>query len=1138
MRGWLLQRAFVGLLLLAWPTGWLLNAAAQESPVPAAPPPATGDPGTGPPSPGGVEEVQPQVYWFRDEKTGKLIPVPGWTLQQLQALNQQAAKVQMDQPPALTVERLSLEGTVEGSYANLAVEIAARTHLDGWARLDVRLDEAVLQGQDPVNYAGPADQHVLAFDDKLQEHVFWLHAKPDQRHTLKLRVWVPLTPSGGGGARLQLTTPRAMTSQLKLTVPIQRLEPTDVAVNPGRLTEVRPLGDGRVEIAAEGFSGETEVAWSPPQAAMMERVLAVDVTGALLARVDGRSVSTLATLALRARGAGQIQSFRIRLPRGATFVSSERLGYEVLEEPPIDPAMFDGRRVVRVRLNQPSASQVVRFVTEQPHDVNETNDHIELCGFEVFDVQHAPDGKTQATVRQSGFVGIQVVGNWQVLRSGSHNVRQVLPAALPEELPRADIREAYEYLTQPCSLEVRIVPLETRTSVEPQYVFLVRPDRIDLLATLDYTVRGAPAFALDIDLPGWKVGNNGVGPANLVDQQRVAFDQTSPLSVRLLQPATGSLSLVLRATREIPAGAEEISFELPRPRVNTLGPAKVAVLAADNVSLAPRPAGTSGLAPQDEPPQMQLPDERFVQEPLYFRGEGATASMQAAFKVLKRQVSVEVATEAQIDLRGARLEQVLRYQVQYEPLDEIELEVPAILAQAERLAVYLGRERLAAAVVPQADAQPDAPVRLRVPLRSQRIGPFQLDLRYNISWDPLPDDASVTVELPLAMPADGTLSGNRLRAVPRPGISVQPVAGQPWSPRGSSQAPTAGGNAWALELHAQDRAAAVRLAASLEDEAFFTHTRVERAWVQTLLTAGMRRDRAVFRLLSSEAAVEFDLPDGAGSDLQVLLDGRWVQPQLTREGVSVPLGPSSGQRRRVVVELRYDLPAPSGPRLRRRLQPPLPERSDHAQHVYWQVLLPPDEHLMWASPAFTRQYVWQRSGLLWARRPLREQLELESWVGAAHSDDVTIGTNRYVFSAIGPLPPLELQTARRSWIVLVASTAVLVVGLAWIYVPALRRGDVLLALAVLLASAAAVYPEPAVVLLQGASVGLGLVLVSLLLSRVLSRRAGPWVPDGGSALLRREWPSSRRSGPVAVVGSNSSTRLVQPAAAASLETEP
>ena len=142
--------------------------------------------------------------------------------------------------------------------------------------------------------------------------------------------------------------------------------------------------------------------------------------------------------------------------------------------------------------------------------------------------------------------------------------------------------------------------------------------------------------------------------------------------------------------------------------------------------------------------------------------------------------------------------------------------------------------------------------------------------------------------------------------------------------------------------------------------------------------------------------------------------------------------------------------------------------------------------------------------------------------GGKHLGDFTTGTNRYLYSGHGTLPPLTVRTARRSWVVLVASMPVLVAGLAWLYVPLVRRGDVLFVLSLLLLAVALVYPDAVLVLLQAASLGLALALLGTLLQRLVSRRRSRWPSWGGAAPVS-EHASSEFSGRVLLAGSVSTT---------------
>jgi hypothetical protein len=109
--------------------------------------------------------------------------------------------------------------------------------------------------------------------------------------------------------------------------------------------------------------------------------------------------------------------------------------------------------------------------------------------------------------------------------------------------------------------------------------------------------------------------------------------------------------------------------------------------------------------------------------------------------------------------------------------------------------------------------------------------------------------------------------------------------------------------------------------------------------------------------------------------------------------------------------------------------------------------------------------------------------------------------NQYLFSSLGTIGRCELQTATRSLIVLTASGVALVLGLFLIYVPATHHPVVLLVLAVALVGVVTIYPGPALLLAQAASLGVGLTFLAALLQRSVGRRGGGTVRETGSSIL-------------------------------------
>jgi hypothetical protein len=95
---------------------------------------------------------------------------------------------------------------------------------------------------------------------------------------------------------------------------------------------------------------------------------------------------------------------------------------------------------------------------------------------------------------------------------------------------------------------------------------------------------------------------------------------------------------------------------------------------------------------------------------------------------------------------------------------------------------------------------------------------------------------------------------------------------------------------------------------------------------------------------------------------------------------------------------------------------------------------------------------------------------------------------------------MEFATAPRWLIVLAASASVLALALGCIYLPAMRRPWMLVALACLLAGLALAFPTAALLAAQASALGLVLAVLAVFLARLTARPA-PWgivLPSSGT----------------------------------------
>ena len=283
-------------------------------------------------------------------------------------------------------------------------------------------------------------------------------------------------------------------------------------------------------------------------------------------------------------------------------------------------------------------------------------------------------------------------------------------------------------------------------------------------------------------------------------------------------------------------------------------------------------------------------------------------------------------------------------------------------------------------------------------------------------------------------------------------------------------------------------------------------TVAHQAWIQTWLVEDQRRDRAVFRVRTSEPQVRIILPrDEAHTahGIRVATDGREVpfegpDPQgivtcpVPAAPPASPITPATALEplSEHVVEIWYTIAQPSRGTGRRVWSAPEIDAVDHVERSYWQLILPRGEVLLAGDRSWMMEWAWQWGGYGWRRGLLREQADLEQWVGASTQALIPASTNQYVFTAFGLPHRLAATTSSRALLLLAGSGSVLAAGLLLTYLPVPWHPAVLLGLSSVLLTLGLFFPEPATLMAQFAVVGLCLVLLGRTLHTRLRRNGG------------------------------------------------
>lgn len=1075
---------------------WCCLAAAQESETPVGQPPGATAAGA---ATGGSAVEESKIPIFLRSKDGRLVAMPGWTFEEFEALYQESRGLKTpDQTPRYSLQSMSISGIAKASFADLTVEVGLLIRDEGPALVPLAMNQGLLRGQ--VQYDGPV-KPVIHFAKEAEGYFALIEGRPSQQHQLTFNLLVPIARAGGE-TRAVLSLPRAVNSNLKLKVP---LDEATARVSGGAIILATSAVDGGgTEFEVQGPGGDFELAWRKATSRDIRVQPVLEAVGDLLCTINDRVLNTEATLIVQSYGS-PFDSFRVSLPSGAELVSSNTSDYSLV---PVESR--GGRKLVEVRLAEKKQEQTVSLFTERSiQDIGPT-EWIELAGFEV----------TEAA-RQQGEISVAVVGDLYVFWGTRRGVEQVELSA--QTAWDADLVAGFKYHSQPFRLAARVAPRTTRLSVEPEYLLLIGPDRVDLEATLRYTVRGAKLSSLDLDLAGWEVDD--AGPYDgLVALGGVAVDPSGPVSIALSQPMIDEFEITVRAHKEIAPGTSSLELSLPKPQADSLMPAAVAVLAADNVELTVNTEATLGLVKQQVTLPIELPKR--YQPPLFYRQEAAEAVFATGMSVHGQSIEVDVTSEVDLLPEQGLVVERLDYSINYQPVSELMLVVPDDLLLGGSLEVFHGdvELKLEDPLDPPHADDPTGTVRRRVVLPEGQIGRYELTVRFPVGIERLQPETSVPCTVPLVMPAGGVLKSNVLYVTATPGVQVHLREG-PWEVSTERIDPPRKHNA--AQFAATERTYEADLGVSTENGGELGSTVVNRAFIQTHFGPKLRHDQAFFQFQSDQRSIELILPGGVDmQQVRLRLDGVDVQAALTRQGnLLVPLQTFSADRPSVL-DVEYLIVGEKAGPGQMSIELPRLGRGVVVNRMYWLLMLPQNEHLVRMPDGLAGEFVWGWTGSFWGRVPLLDRRELDEWVGTPQSEPSSNSMSRYLFSSLGAVDKCQIRTASRSLIVLTASGIALVAGLLLIYVPASRHPVTLLAVSIMLLAAAVLFPEPTLLVLQAASLGLALILMAGLLRRSVAQRRRGMLGETASSILERG--STKTLHPLPPVGNRDTTKTQPP----------
>ena len=996
-----------------------------------------------------VEEVAPELFYLQDE-AGQLVPVPGFRYRDfVDLLRLKEGLPGLPETPSAVVENVTVKGVMpaaenvrpsallpqskpaigqpdvplnQSRICTVTVEVTVRQVRAGWVSVPLEMDGLVLT--DLPRYEGPGQSMI---DTVLVDAVprmpidaggkgiglgtstvaggvggtqrpprgyrAWFKSAEDTKHTLTLQGNVAVDSSGAAEA-MTLQIPTATATLVEIST--WRVDP-EVVVQPAPIApQIQQELDGAGStITCVGLSGSTHIRIGSRS---VGNAIGRAVPQALvesLVRIDGRTAVIEAVLTFENLPV-DTATLRIQLPPGqpAEDASAAQASPVVVQ---IDRGQ-DGRAVVEM-----ACKRTIDSSGKMPFDP---------LGFAVEGIP---------SWRQRGRASFVVDGEWQLDWDDPGSNRRIDP---PQSARLPGFVAAFAYDAQPATLPTRVRPRSSRVVIEPEYRYEIGATRISMDAKLRVSVRGAAVSKIVVGLDGWSIDE--VGPASFVDTAAVSGD-AGRLVIPFSQPLSGDAIVDIRCGRSIDRSAERIDCKIPVPQADLVGPALVVIMSESNIEILPDSDAIRGLVRQVTP---TLPSGDRGKVALAYRLDGTDGLFVAARRFVPRRVESSVTAKATIDESQTEVEETIRFEVAYRPLEYIDLLVPESVAQSGTLEVRQGGQLLEPLDLPRQSATdpmpdvpgddavlpdgsdpadggdpaalPPAPARLRAMLLVPLLGSGELVVRYILPTATVPPETTIATDLPLVLPLDVRV-GRQFFSVVSPELLAIDVRGDVWKQDAGTQSPL---RVWTAAKPQEF----VPLALAVRQRLLAGETVVEAAWLETRLTRDRREDVYTYAIASSADRIRLSLPAGFiplreskpdPSAVEVRLDGRLLSGAVRSDGrvvAELPLAAAGRGAWLLQVEASRQrsgwLAGPAGTGVAGSslavagvvppilLESPLFPDGTLLRRFYWELRLESDEHVVVSPSRWTSQQRWTWGTFGLERTPIVSRDVLAAWVQA------------------------------------------------------------------------------------------------------------------------------------------------------------
>ena len=905
-------------------------------------------------------------------------------------------------------------------------------------------------------------QHAVAVAEDKSGYELWITGQPNSQHDFVLTF-----------ARKLLRLGRARRLELKLparTIPIQlwldEQNPRIILDDEQTITE--PSGPGKKAgtwtLNLVSLGGDFRIQWHPADEPIGNDRTDFTVVGEIDYRfLDPRQLDATAKISVTSsRG---FDSFSVRLPPGFTLVETDQpeFGVFVLERgttrrgPLIRVDVFETNETAEIELQARLTRPVARA--------------IELAGFSV-----------EGATFQANRLSIRFPAQWSLQTPETKNARRVDREGVPDgEREGVSHFNVFHQPGEASSLQVELRGRQARIVVQPTYRLTVDATRVTLEARMRFDVSGILPKELDIWTGEWKLSSvdSPVAPgldlaSPDVDLQIVPIERTdiaaAPFDVNLrgdiaigALPAQTQLALP-HPTRDIPLQGQAIVMSPPR---------LILVIASglDVVTQLRDPAFSFDQPPQEWAFSTGDPPEGFRQS--FFQFEtNAVPTMTLGVSERPQAFVGTMQTDVEVSPTNVKVQQTIDLEVLNQPLESIPLTIPS---EATDIEVTVGGQKLVVEDWPPASA--DGAVDRTIALAgSPRFGRMEVVVSYRLPGIRRSTD-TISRSIPLVT-WQGWGSWNRIetRLKIRDSLSRDMDLTQAvWSYVLGTAADV---------IEASTPGSVDRVLVDIAPSAAQSRRAdVAKTWVQTIIVGNGRTDHYSARVRPIDE-LRVRLPAGVVFTTEaviVAIDGRAVA-NIRLNGdreIQIPIT-SVDSGRLVLLEVWYRFP---GIVKNGRIDLTFAEIVDArgVGRTYWELVTDRQRHLLLPPNTCFSENEWTRGRVGWQRKPLLSTADLRQWIEMSGRESELAGANRYLFSSIGNIKKVRIQTCSRTALVLLASFSSLFFGVAVAYWGAARHPLSLAAVGTLIVALVARWPSTGVLVVQAAFLGLLLVGVCLAL---------------------------------------------------------